>query len=196
MHERVASVRRRGVLRVRSRSCEGAQHGSGSETGPEEVGGEHVIQMPTAWQESITESTVYHLYPYICIPQPLTGYGPGRSERCERDPMTACVKPRERRCWLAEMIGFYFNTYLCRSNLLICDCGRRDGKAAGAALGAPSPFCVFLAMGACTPPSSNAIPILRAIGASNRPSADNSLRVANRHRCSVNNSATNAPIEK
>jgi len=42
MHEKVSSVRRGGVLRVRSRSCEGAQHGSGSETGPEEVGGEHV----------------------------------------------------------------------------------------------------------------------------------------------------------
>jgi len=131
--------------------------------------GSMYIQMSTAWQESITELTLYHLYQYICIPQPLTGYGPGRSERCELHPMllqyltrsalsryfvtcritsytciqtslflpfslrqdnthktssfhqtsiiiltmTVSVKPSERRCWLAEMIGFYFNTYLC-----------------------------------------------------------------------------------
>jgi len=34
----------------------------------EEVGNEHVyIGVSAAWQESITESTIYHLYPYIYI---------------------------------------------------------------------------------------------------------------------------------
>jgi len=45
-------------------------------------------------QESSTESAVYRLCPYICILQPLTGYEPSRSERCERDPMTRSVKKK------------------------------------------------------------------------------------------------------
>jgi len=50
------------------------------------------IQMsPPSGKRAAPESAVYHLCPYICIPQPLTGYEPSRSERCERDPMTRSV---------------------------------------------------------------------------------------------------------
>jgi len=40
------------------------------------------------------------------------------------------------------------------------------GKQPARQLGSPRPFCVFLMTGACTRPSSNAIPILRAAGGS------------------------------